>query len=155
MPALTKPVKTILVAGVAVVVVVAGALAIWMLTLPDAAHLTRTADTFTAPQEWSEPVVTTEPARIVCLGDNPCPSIQRRWTVPAQTALEDFLAVLDTTGWALEYSKGCATPPPENGNARVCSASGDVDGVTVRAFYESARPEGAHEGTVAISVRYP
>lgn len=155
MPTLTKATKTALAAAATLTLAVAGIVAGWQLTLPDADHLTRTADTFVAPPEWGKAIVTAEPARIVCLGGNACPSTHRRWVVPAETTLEDFRAVLDTTGWALDYSKGCTTPPPENGNSRICSASGDVDGVAVRAFYESAQPEGAHVGTVAISARYP
>lgn len=137
-------------------VVVAGVLLAVRSALPDAGHLQRTAEAFPAPARWAEPVVTTEPARLVCLGDNPCPSTQLSWTVPESTTLEDFTAVLDDTGWGLQMSASCAlSVPPPTGNARMCTATGEVDGVEIRASYRSTRPEGEGPGAVSVSARYP
>ena len=152
-----RPGKAVLIAGavVAVLVVTVGvALTVARSALPDAGHLSRTLNEFPAPASWSGPEVSAEPARLVCLGGNPCPSTVYSWTVPATTTLEDFIAVLDASGWALGRSEGCTQPPPASG-ARGCLARGEVDGVKVYVSYSSTRPEGQGEGAVVVGASYP
>jgi hypothetical protein len=102
-------------------------------------ELVTVVDQFEAPQTWEVLVDDLEPARMLCLGGNACPSVRKDWSVPEVLTPADMQALIDAAGWGLAVDGDCQ--PDENFRGTevngvrdltpVCSASGTIDGVEV------------------------
>lgn len=93
------------------------------------------ADQFSVDSSWQPIASRTEPPRLICLGDNPCPSVHRAWNTNGVVSLADFEQSLAESGWS-DFTVEGDCMPKENVQVAVtlCSAVGARDGFEVKAY---------------------
>ncbi len=104
-----------------VAVLVAGA--ILLLAPWPSGTLREVGDRFTPVGGSSDGPGTYEPRRLLCLGDNACPSVHRSWTVPSPLTNEQLQRSIDAAGYDATIRGDCST-----GN---CVARGTAQGWNV------------------------
>jgi hypothetical protein len=85
---------------------------------------------FESPHDWTMLSDRFEPDRELCLGDNPCPSVERHWQLNTPLDLAAFTELVDTTGWSPTVSGDCQPIASSSVLREVCAATADVDGFT-------------------------
>ena len=143
--------RSLLMATVIIVVLASSVLLFAALRSKENGAL-RVADQFQTPPTWTQLAETVEPPRLVCLGDNPCPSVDRRWNAPRDLGAADMRQLITETGWSLPFTDSCE--PRQNGaeTYRSCSADGTVGDYTVNLTYYSPE-QSSDPATVSLSVR--
>jgi hypothetical protein len=118
----------------------------------DAHELTSVADQLTVPSTWSVVADRAEPRRLICLGDSPCPSLNRTWAVGTNLTGAQFAALVRGTGWNLSVDPDCALRPNTYGRQKACSATGVADGYSaeITLFGSVADPSAT---TVSLTLR--
>lgn len=137
------------------------AAAVGLLVLPIAAEVLISsqenkaealAKQFKVPTDWELAANRVEPHRFICLGDNPCPSVNRRWDVPRDLSAADLQRLIAEAGWSLPFSDSCEPRPNGAKTFRSCSTDGMVGDYAVTLTYYS--PEQFSEpATLSLSVR--
>lgn len=128
-------------------------LAVALLLLPERSNgALEVADSFAVPAEWPLLRENVEPPRFLCLGGNPCPSVNRQWAAPRDLSTEDITALVTGSGWSLALEGSCE--PRANGAAtfRSCSAAGRLDGFAVSVTYRSPE-DPADPAVLGLDVR--
>jgi hypothetical protein len=85
---------------------------------------------FVPPHDWTMLSDRFEPDRKLCLGDNPCPSVERHWRLSKPLDLAAFTELVDTTTWSPTVSGACQPIAASSVLREVCAATADVDGFT-------------------------
>jgi hypothetical protein len=85
---------------------------------------------FEPPPGWSMLSDRFEPDRRICLGDNPCPSVERHWQLDTPLDLAAFTALVETTQWSPTVDGDCQAIVNSSVLREVCSATAEVDGFT-------------------------
>jgi len=94
-------------------------------------ELVAVVDQFRAPQTWEVLVDDLEPARLLCLGGNACPSARKDWSVPDPLGPQDLQALIDQAGWDMQVEGDCQPKTNTSSVVGVCDAHGVVDGMGV------------------------
>jgi|GEM_PF-4612913 len=115
--------------AIAAVALVIAAPVILMAPLPSGS-LRDVADRFAPEGYETVSDVSVEPRRILCLGDNACPSIHVLWTFASPVTTQELQAWLDDAGYEAVVEGDCASGR--------CSASGTVDGWRLAVFASTA-----------------
>ncbi len=115
----------IAIATVVALAAVAG-LALPRLAGPPAAPV---ADRFTAPPAWTLVTDVVTAPSLICLGGQPCPSVQRAWTTPDQPTADDLQTLTTAAGWDATVDGPCTPEHPTD--RTVCRAAATVDGFAV------------------------
>jgi hypothetical protein len=122
-------------------VLVLGAVA---LTIPLPSGSIRAVAEDFSPQGSTLTAESFEPRRIVCLGDNACPSVSRVWQVPSTVTTEEVQGWADDAGYDAEVSGDCATG--------ACTLTGTADGWKVDVVVLAWHPDDP-QVQVSLSVR--
>ncbi|MFC8190247.1 hypothetical protein ACFUMH_01140 [Cellulomonas sp. NPDC057328] len=128
MPARTPARRRAWTIAIATVVALAAAAA---LLLPRLAGppATPVADRLTPPPTWTLVTDVVTAPSLICLGGQPCPSVQRAWRTPDQPTADDLQTLTEAAGWDATLDGPCT---PEHPTARtVCRATATVDGFSV------------------------
>ena len=104
------------------------------------------------PSDWPLVSEVVEPDRVVCLGDNPCPSVSRRWRAPDDISTDGLSRVLMNSRWNLRIDGSCEPRPNGPTTFRSCSARGQVEGLDVTVSYDSSEARPA-DSTLTLNVR--
>jgi hypothetical protein len=110
------------------------------------------ANQLTLPSQWPLVSEVVEPDRVICLGDNPCPSISRRWRAPDNISTDGLFMILMSSGWNLRIDGSCEPRPNGPTTFRSCSARGQVEGFNVIVSYDSSEAKPA-ASTLTLNVR--
>lgn len=94
--------------------------------------------------DWQVVTSVTVPPRIICLGDNPCPSVHRAWTTTSAVTRADFEQLLSVSGWQdFAIDDDCVPQKNVLDQMTVCRATGARNGfnieVVVGANYHNQR----------------
>ncbi len=120
-----------LIAGVLVVI---GLPVVATAPLPSGS-LRDVADRF-APSGLASPVTDTyEPRRLLCLGDNPCPSVARSWVLDELVSTSEVQSWLSAADIEAEVDGECGSGS--------CSARGTADGWRVTLYVSTPHPDEA------------
>lgn len=135
--------RTVLVAVVAGLAVLAGAGWAWAAwsASSDEESLDRVVRTFEVPQSWEKTVDETEPARVICLGGNACPSSRQEWRTPEALTPDDMAGLVQGAGWDLDVTGDCQPKSDIADMVGVCEATGVVDGFDVWLLQERSSQE--------------
>ncbi len=68
-------------------------------------------DKLAVGSDWTLEAQTVEPDRVLCLGDNPCPSLNRRYRLPTPLTRAEFTDLVARSGWQWPVSGGCRADP--------------------------------------------
>lgn len=88
---------------------------------------------FAPPATWEVTQDHVVGRSLLCLGGDPCPSLQRAWRTPAPPTNDELQALVTDAGWDATVDGDCTRPPsPETrGDEEVCSAEGAAEGYDV------------------------
>lgn len=81
-------------------------------------------DQLAVGSDWTLEAQTVEPDRVLCLGDNPCPSLNRRYRLPTPLTRAEFTDRVARSGWQWPVSGDCRPDPSRLGFFAVCSVEG-------------------------------
>jgi hypothetical protein len=87
---------------------------------------------FEAPADATTLERIVNPERVICLGADPCPSLFRSWRLPRRLERPEFVSLVTAPGWEVELEGDCLPRPNSFGRVAVCSATGEIDGYSVR-----------------------
>ncbi|MFS0703417.1 hypothetical protein AB6N23_02735 [Cellulomonas sp. 179-A 9B4 NHS] len=90
---------------------------------------TPVADRLTPPATWQLVTDVVTAPSFLCLGGQPCPSVQRAWTTPNQPTADDIDALTEAAGWPATLDGTCTPEHPTD--RTVCRATATVDGFAV------------------------
>ena len=111
------------------------------------------ADQFSVDSSWQPIAFRTEPPRLICLGDNPCPSVHRAWNTNGVVSLADFEQSLAESGWSDFVIEGDCVPKENvRGGATVCAAAGVRDEFDVRVSVDGSLYD-TQDNKVILSIR--
>src|SRR5687767_12298341 len=65
------------------------------------------ADQLQVPASWVRVSESVEPPRVVCLGDNPCPSVSRQWQVSRDLSVAEMRSLAERAGWEVSFDGSC------------------------------------------------
>lgn len=94
--------------------------------------ITATADQFQPQAGWELANERVEPPRLICLGDVPCPSLQRRWQTSTPVTPADPASA--ARHWDLTLPDRCDPDPDTYGPQTICEATGTTGDYTVRVW---------------------
>lgn len=106
---------------------------------------------FRAPAAATEQGTVVEPERLVCLGDNPCPSLFQSWRLPRRLDRSEFESLVTAPGWEVALEGDCVPGPNSFARVGVCSATGEVDGHDVTVTQLAGR--GTPTAVLTLNVR--
>jgi hypothetical protein len=111
------------------------------------------ADQLQPGNDWQVISTQTEPPRIICLGDNPCPSVHRTWKTSAILSRPEFEQLLTASGWQDFAIEGdCAPKTNSFSAATVCSASGTRDQFNVEIHVIGSNND-TDDGKISLFIR--
>lgn len=111
-------------AALGVAVLLAGVIA--LVTPWPSGTLREVADRFSPIGATSDGSGTYEPRRLLCLGDNACPSVHRSWTAPSPVTNQQLQTSIEAAGYNASVEGDCGTGS--------CSARGTSQGWRVEIF---------------------
>lgn len=92
-------IKQLMLVTLGMVIVLLGATAFIFLYKGSSSDIESIADQLRTNKDWQLVTSSTEPPRIICLGDNPCPSVHRAWRTNAVLSRSDFEKLLTASDW--------------------------------------------------------
>lgn len=113
-----------LVVVVVAAVVVAAGLAARVLLGGTDDEVVAVGDQLAVGADWALEAEAVVPDRVLCLGDNPCPSLNRRYQLPAPLTQAEFADLVTRSGWDWPVSGDCRPDPSRLGFFTVCSTEG-------------------------------
>lgn len=93
-------IKQLMLITLGVVIILLGAMVFIFLQKGSSSEIESIADQLQTDQDWQLVTSLTEPPRIICLGDNPCPSVHRAWRTNAVLSRSEFEKLLAASGWS-------------------------------------------------------
>jgi hypothetical protein len=132
---------------------VAGVVALVVVVLVDfgASGVEGVAAQFEAPADATAQESIVNPERVICLGADPCPSLFRSWSLPRRLERSDLEILATASGWSVELEGDCLPRPNSFGRLPVCSATGEIDGYSVRLAQLAG--SGSNTSVLTLSVR--
>jgi hypothetical protein len=127
------------------------ALAVVVLVDFGASGVEGVAGQFEAPADATAQESIVNPERVICLGADPCPSLFRSWSLPRRLERPAFESLVATSGWAVDLEGDCVPRPNSFALVAVCSATGQVDGYSVRVAQLAG--SGSTTSVLTLSVR--
>lgn len=108
-----------------VVIILLGAMVFIFLQKGSSGEIESIADQLQTDKDWQLVTSLTEPPRIICLGDNPCPSVHRAWRTNAVLSRSEFEKLLAASGWSdFVIEDDCIPDSNRLDGGTVCSALG-------------------------------
>lgn len=118
-----------------------------------AQHIESIANQLEVGRDWQAVSSQTEPPRIACLGDNPCPSVHRAWKTGSSLSRAELSELLQASGWGdFSIDNDCLPKKNVQGFTTVCGASGSRDGFSVKVFIDGS-VNTSDAGMVTLSIR--
>lgn len=74
---------------------------------------------------------------LVCVGDEPCPMLDRSWNVTKPLSIESFKNLLGSSGITSTITGTCAPDPRTSGNVTLCEANYTTDNYRVKISYDA------------------
>lgn len=134
-PASKRPnptIKALAIAVLSVLVLGLGFFVFALLYTGDKKPIESVADQLNSGPDWRLATSSTVPPRIVCLGDNPCPSVHRAWTTGDIVTRTEFEQLLSVSGWNDFAIEGDCVPQRNVlDQMTVCRATGVRNGFDI------------------------
>lgn len=120
-----------LIAGVIFVVIFIGISAL-LLTPGSTKPIRKVADRFQPSSDWTLASERVTPPQIFCIGDNPCPSLYRKWDIPQIVSKQELQRIINQSGLSLIVDeRECERNPLHTGSVSLCHAAGVEGGYQI------------------------
>lgn len=117
---------------VAILIIIASGFWLWLTHEGSTTEIEAVANQFQAPSSWVETDYRIEPPRSVCLGDNPCPSAAKYWSVSHAVSKQELQDALRESGWNFNTKGECDAAEAAAGTGvTICEAEGISGGYSV------------------------
>lgn len=128
---------------IAITIVIVGGIIFAFTYQGSTEPIEKVADQLKVDPSWKIESETIEPPRIICLGDNACPSLHKIWNPGKYMTKVELEDVLRKSHWNLPVRGSCEPSPDTIGMGTVCTARGQIDNydvsMVVRASQENSR----------------
>ncbi len=143
--------RWLLISGSAILLALAAFLLPFVYT-GDTKPIRQVADQLKAPSNWTLQTEQIEPPRLVCLGDNPCPSLQRTWKIGNEISKLEFKTILENSDLHFPVEGSCQKDIGDSGTFPVCTAEGRSGQFILNvALWDTTSPSGHQQ--VILNIR--
>lgn len=123
---------------------------VWFFYVGSPKEMVSVADQLKTDPDWELVSEGIHPPRTVCI-DGDCPSLSRQWKTDHTLSRDEFVTLLQKSGWNLTIDGDCQPRHDVLGShIRLCSAEGNIDGYNVVIAVNGSNPQ--KEASLGLSL---